>query len=181
MSVPGPGTYIPPAMIGKDGPSVRMGEKSNYEPDMKEHKKKPGPGSYSPDITYSKKKEPNYKIGSATRTDLATDKQRLFQVAPGQYNIDASPVKQKDPQWRFGTEQRPALGQRGGASMPGPGNYALGSRVGEGPKVHMHAKTELIDSNKKMGVPGPGTYDLLNAKNLKMNNDPAYKMGTGSR
>ena len=49
--------------------------------------------------------------------------------------------------------------KKGHESLPGP-IYEIPSRVNEGPKVHMHARTDLVDKNKKKNVPGPGNYDL---------------------
>ena len=49
--------------------------------------------------------------------------------------------------------------KKGHEFLPGP-IYEITSRVGEGPKVHMHARTDLVDKNKKKNVPGPGNYDL---------------------
>ena len=44
---------------------------------------KPGPGAYAPDFYPTKKKEPNFKIGSEVRKNYAADKARLFQTSPG--------------------------------------------------------------------------------------------------
>ena len=59
----------------------------------------------------------------------------------------------------MGSELRPGMVKKGHASLPGP-IYTIPVSVGEGPKVHMHAKTDTVDQNVKKNVPGPGKYDL---------------------
>ena len=76
LNVPGPGTYAAKQVIGKEGPSQSMGAVTHYQPHVKEQAAKPGPGAYSPDKNPGLKTEPAYKMGSAVRQDLATEKQR---------------------------------------------------------------------------------------------------------
>ena len=45
----------------------------------------------------------------------------------------------------------------------------------------MHGKTDLVDYDKKRGVPGPGQYDLQNNQGNKNSRAPAYSLGTGNR
>ena len=59
----------------------------------------------------------------------------------------------------MGSEIRRGMVKKGHESLPGP-IYAIPVSVGEGPKVHMHAKTDNVDQNVKKNVPGPGKYDL---------------------
>ena len=75
-------------------------------------------------------------------------------------------MKDKAATWRIGTEVRPEMAQKGHEKYPGVGAYNIPSHVSEGPKVHMHAKTDTVDQNVKKGVPGPGNYDLQNKPNL---------------
>ena len=49
-----------------------------YSPETKENFYKPGPGTYDGNSIKLKKSDPAYKLGSATRLDLATSKQQLF-------------------------------------------------------------------------------------------------------
>ena len=49
---------------------------------------------------------------------------------------------------------------KGHDKMPGAGAYIIPSKITDGPKVHMHAKTDKVDQNLKKNVPGPGNYDL---------------------
>ena len=50
--------------------------------------------------------------------------------------------------------------QKGHERYPGAGEYAIPSKISEGPKIHMHAKTDKVDQDRKKNVPGPGNYDL---------------------
>lgn len=70
---------------------------------------------------------------------------------------------------------------KGHDRYPGAGTYAIPSKITEGPKVHMHAKTDSVDQNVKRAVPGPGQYDLQNSPNTRHNRGPAYSLGSGSR
>ena len=160
LHVPGPGNYMARTFTGEEGSKFSMGMKMEYEPHRKEQKFKPGPGNYSPNTNPTKKKESAWKIGSEVRKDLAFEKAKGFQTSPGQYEPDYTKVKDKAAGWRIGTEIRPSMVTRGHEHMPGAGAYPLPSTITEGPKVHMHAKTDHVDQNKKRNVPGPGNYDL---------------------
>ena len=74
MAVPGPGTYIPPALTGNEGRKVTMGGLNKYDPLKLEQSYKPGPGQYSPISSATSLKSPNYKIGSGSRKDLLSEK-----------------------------------------------------------------------------------------------------------
>lgn len=100
-------------------------------------------------------------------------------MAPGQYDPDHNKVKEKAAGWRIGTELRPDMAKKGHEKYPGAGEYRIPTRVGDGPKVHMHAKTNLVDQNVKKGVPGPGNYELQNTQNLQHLNQPSFTVGTG--
>ena len=145
---------------GRDLPSYSMGATITFSPERKEGAFRPGPGNYSPSSSFIKKSEPSFGIGTETRRDLAFEKAKLFQTSPGQYNPKPEATKLKAAGWRIGTESRPGLVQKGAEKIPGAGTYAIPSRVAEGPKIGMHAKTDHVDQNKKKNVPGPGQYDL---------------------
>jgi len=65
--------------------------------------------------------------------------------------------------------------------VPGAGNYNIPSRVAEGPKIGMHARTDNVDQNVKKGVPGPGQYNLQNSPGNKNKRAPSYSLGSGNR
>ena len=156
LNVPGPGNYTAKTYTGKDLPSYSMGAHMNYSPERKEQAFKPGPGNYSPEGNKIKKKEPSYRIGTETRRDLAFEKAQLFQTSPGQYEPDFKATKLKAAGWRIGTETRPSMVKKGLDKVPGAGTYSIPSRIAEGPKIGMHAKTDTVDQNVKKAVPGPG-------------------------
>lgn len=45
----------------------------------------------------------------------------------------------------------------------------------------MHARTDSVDMNKKMNIPGPGQYNLQDTGNANMPKAAAFSMGSGSR
>ena len=45
----------------------------------------------------------------------------------------------------------------------------------------MHARTDLVDKDRKKNVPGPGQYDLQNSPGNRNNRAAAYSMGSGTR
>lgn len=126
-----------------------MGQTLSFEPHRKEQKQKPGPGTYSPQHDQTNEKRAAWKIGSDIRRDLKFDKCKEFQTAPGQYDPDPTKVQKKAAGWRIGSESRPGLVTKGHDKYPGAGTYELPSHITEGPKVHMHAKTDLANQNKK--------------------------------
>ena len=72
--IPGPGTYAIPSVIGKDGPSKTLHSTLNYSPEQVENAKKPGPGAYDGDVLKTRKQDPQYKLGTGQRLDLAFQK-----------------------------------------------------------------------------------------------------------
>lgn len=65
--------------------------------------------------------------------------------------------------------------------VPGPDSYTLPSRISEGPMSSMHAKTDLVDKDRKKNVPGPGAYNLQDSPNLNHKKVPAFRMGSSER
>ena len=166
---------------GKETPAFSMGATIAYSPEKKESAYKPGPGNYSPEANKIKKSEPAYRIGTEIRRDLAFEKAKTFQTSPGQYDPKPEFTKLKAAGWRIGTETRPGMVQKGQDKVPGAGAYVIPSRISEGPKISMHAKTDSVDPVVKRNVPGPGRYDLQNSPGLKNTRAPAYSLGSGSR
>ena len=156
LKVPGPGNYNSKEFTGRDLPSYSMGATMTYSPERKEQAFKPGPGSYEPGIEGTKNKEPAYKIGSEVRRDLAFEKAQHFQTSPGQYDPIPENTKLKAAGWRIGTETRPGMVTKGQEKVPGAGQYQIPSKIADGPKIGMHAKTDSVDQNVKKNVPGPG-------------------------
>ena len=65
--------------------------------------------------------------------------------------------------------------------VPGPNSYSIPSRIAEGPKVHMHGKTDTVDQVRKRNIPGPGSYNLQDANNPNQSRPAAFSMGTSKR
>ena len=55
-----------------------MGATNTWSPEKKEQAIKPGPGNYNPESSFTKNKEPAFKIGTETRRDLAFEKAQHF-------------------------------------------------------------------------------------------------------
>lgn len=70
---------------------------------------------------------------------------------------------------------------KGHEAQPGPNTYNIPSKVGEGPKSHMHARTDTVDMNKKLNIPGPGSYDVAEKTNGNIPKAAAFSMGSGNR
>ena len=89
-------------------------------------------------------------------------------------------TKMKAAGWRIGSEKRPGMVKKGHEKLPGP-IYEIPSKVVEGPKCHMHAKTDKVDQNLKKNYPGPGNYDLQNSPNTRHKKAAAFSLGTSQR
>ena len=55
------------------------------------------------------------------------------------------------------------------------------SKISEGPKYHIGARTKDVINEIKDFVPGPGQYDVLNATTSNIKNEPSFSLGSGSR
>lgn len=64
---------------------------------------------------------------------------------------------------------------------PSPQGYVLPSRVGEGPKIAMHAKTISVDMAIKQKFPGAGSYETHHLDNKNMKSGPKFSMGNEKR
>lgn len=71
---PGPGSYMARTFTGFENPQFSMGQTLMWKPHAKEQKQKPGPGSYSPMQSTTKKKEAAWRIGTEVRRDLQFEK-----------------------------------------------------------------------------------------------------------
>ena len=70
---------------------------------------------------------------------------------------------------------------KGTEKVPGAGSYVIPSTL-SGPKIGMHARTDLVDKDRKKNIPGPGQYDLQNSPGVgKSIRAAAYSMGSSMR
>ena len=111
---------------------------------------------------------------------MVANKRRGFQTAPGQYDPMMEYTKMKAAGWRIGSEKRPGMVKKGHEVLPGP-IYEIPSKMVEGPKCHMHAKTDKVDQNMKKNYPAPGAYDLQNSPNTRHKKAAAFSLGTSQR
>lgn len=124
-----------------------------------------------------KRKDPSFSMGAKFQTENT----KLNVPGAGSYNPKPETTKLRAAGWRIGTENRPSMVQKGQKFVPGAGSYAIPSRIQEGPRVGMHARTDTVDQNVKKGIPGPGSYDLMASPGAKNRRSPAYSLGSGSR
>lgn len=92
---------------------------------------------------------------------------------PGNYEPKATRYN-SSPQWGMGTSKRPAINRV--SNNPGPQQYDMGSKIGEGNKYSVGQKLGgSLDTFKK--VPGPGAYTPVRPTDVSA----AYSMGTKSK
>jgi hypothetical protein len=156
--MPGPGTYMPGPIKGKDSQGKTIAGKipERHRDDY------PGPGQYkSPD----KRNGPAYSLsGHRTEDPLMREKSKM--PPPGTYNVDDTSTKNKSPCISFGG--KPKAQNLTGDGIPGPGQYQLKSTL-EGRGGYLAGKN--IEKIKER-APGPGQYD-----NLYYKSGPAFTIG----
>lgn len=84
----------------------------DYTPEKKENACKPGPGQYDQSISAVKRREPGWKVGTATRHDLETKKRLMGTVSPDKYSPNFSTIKNAAARWGFGSEKRKDLASK---------------------------------------------------------------------
>ncbi|CAK93207.1 unnamed protein product (macronuclear) [Paramecium tetraurelia] len=122
----------------------------------------PGPGKYSPDVSFIKSTQPVFKIGKESRI---TQKKVSQGPGPGRYyseqakylfllrNYDAR-SKKRQPCYSLGKANRISMTDNESQFVPGPGAYdsppqKLGNITIKGAKAQMQSQK----------IPGPGTYN----------------------
>lgn len=100
---PGPGGYSLSSIIGNEGPKNSMHATIDYTPEQKENMAKPGPGTYSGDVSGVKTKNPGWKLGTAVRNDLESKKKELFTQSPNKYNPNYQATRNNAAKWGFGS------------------------------------------------------------------------------
>ncbi len=194
---PGPGAYsIKPY---SRGPKYSMRFKPNSSSELRNRSRSPGPiylpkiRSGSPKFSiqgkYKYKKilvsdtpGPDYNVGtknlrkapaytfSHAKTEVEENR-KGFGPGPGQYNLEKGNDK---PKYGFGTSTRDAAGSD---EVPGPGQYAYKSSVGEGAKITIGQRLDYDPTTKEQTeVPGPGNYEVR-----KGPAGPQYSIGTSNR
>ena len=122
----------------------------------------PGPGAYEHDYTVTVKKEPGWRIGTASRNDQEKIKLRTCDFPPmNKYDPNYHATIKALPKWGFGSSQRSNLAKSKMIS-PSMQTYNIPSKAVEGRQQCMGLKLNsggAIDNGKQKNTPGPGNYD----------------------
>lgn len=193
--MPGPGSYVSPGKVGREGKKYTMSGRTPAKTFASTPS--PGPCAYTPS---SRSVEDKAKICwlaslcdkihcSFGKVERSWEGSKMTVVpGPGQYDTakKAGVLQSVSPSWgyfsgtntvdRIGTEKRKdeTLPRD---MVPGPGNYAMKTTVGEGPKTVLGLR--LGEKKPTTKVPGPGAYSP-NAKTV-IEKMPATGMGYGTR
>lgn len=167
---PGPGQYGSQVNLGHEAPKYSLvGRRPDTTPRV--GRNSPGPGNYNPSESFTKSQMPKWKFGSATRKDLKRD----ASPSPDSYSINKLDSKKiNSPSYGFGSSNRKPLSSN--SLSPGPGNYAIPSKIVEKTGYYMGAK---ISDLKKDQYPGPGNYNP--EVNLSKQACPNFGIGTSQR
>ena len=133
-NTPGPGNYVVPNMVGREGRQVSMHKLIKYSTLEKEQHLLPGPSSYDDKTRNVVKREAQYKIGTGPRFDTSEEKQKAFHQDPGNYQPSWSLTTKASKKYGFGTEERKHIVKKDSGLLPGPGNYKVPDKVVTGPK-----------------------------------------------
>lgn len=137
----------------------------------------PGPGTYEkPKANIEAVKSMKFGTGQRSNMESATAK---INPGPGEHQPDYKVGRNAAPNYGFGSETRNSSNNLK-KTTPGPGNYAIGSLIGEGRKNTMHSTIKYSPERKENSFkPGPGNY---NPKPLAVKKqDPQYKVGSSTR
>lgn len=145
--VPGPGHYT-----HRDVANARAWSLTPRRPDHRQKKKEdmPGPGAH--EVRGQLGQGPKYTV-SPRRQDPQL--RRGLQPGPGEYDQEDRATSHKPPTWGFGTSSRPDSAGNINAATPGPGAYAQGTKVGQGPKYSMQSRRLGVRAQPS---PGPGAH-----------------------
>lgn len=137
----------------------------------------PGPGTYEkPKANIESVKSMKFGTGQRSKMESSTAK---VNPGPGEHQPDYKVGRDAAPKYGFGSETRNTNADLK-KTTPGPGNYSLGSLIGEGRKNTMHSTIGYSPEKKENSFkPGPGNYD---PKPLSVKRqEPQYKLGSGTR
>lgn len=157
--VPGPGAYEIKGVIGNEGPKRSLAGRFKIDLQAKELLSKPGPGQYTPQVSYSVKQSPNYKIGTSVREKYYLKDKFIHELPPPNiYNPNYDKVKNKSPSTGLGYGERSVMSKT--FMSPGPGQYKTPSVIGEGPTYILGAKiSDIYIAKKDKEVPSPNLYN----------------------
>jgi hypothetical protein len=130
----------------------------------------PGPGQYtSLDTNNHKVKSPQWKIGTAERTD----KKRALSPGPDMYKT--MPDMNEAPKYHFGTKSVTDL-DKFKKTIPGPGQYNPVSN-GFNKTSYSFGGRHNLQNKDLLNRPGPGTYGSKSTLNMTMGKFGTTKKG----
>lgn len=152
---PGPGEYEDVKKAIRVGRGISIGKESKFfhtKQQEREHKDMPGPGDFTPMLSYVAPLGPSITIPKA-----APEQKTEELPGPGHYEPFAESSSKQRPGFKFGREIK---GEKEGDQLfvPGPGDY--NSHVFPGFfKSHIGFPAEKARGpDKPSEVPGPGRY-----------------------
>ena len=124
-AVPAPGNYNIKSQAFESKSKFHMGIKLADQKTLEV----PGSGTYNPTENFTKKAGANYSMGIKLKGGAMSQSQN-FAPGPGAYEGNNDALKIKAPQFGFGSSKRPDITGGNKMQTPGPGNYALPSKIG---------------------------------------------------
>ena len=173
-AVPGPGNYK--VKEGDKGPKYSIGKSTR--PEMVKKTDTPGPADYTLDkgTKATKNKNPEWKIGTGNRGDLAEGDKDV--PGAGEYY---KPELPKGPYYSItGKGNMNDIKDNG---VPGSNKYDIekssaAKKKNPSWKIGTSARDDVTKKKIKENVPGPGTYEQEDKTKVK---HPEFKFGTGKR
>mmetsp|Transcript_36001 Transcript_36001/g.26257 ORF Transcript_36001/g.26257 Transcript_36001/m.26257 type:complete len:90 (-) Transcript_36001:1281-1550(-) len=83
-----------------------------------------------------------YSIGKESRRDAAINKSVVNNPGPGTYT-NSFETQKKSPVWGVGRGMRSSMENKSVKKVPGPGTYNPPSKIIEGPKFIMGARSKI--------------------------------------
>ena len=177
----GPFSYNKSFVDKKKEASYSMGAKLESSLNNKQIANFPPPNAYNPNITQSKLKAPEFKIGTAQRGATYDVRNAKFVPAPGTYEIKSKAFEGLvKPKFHMGQKLTFDDTAKYIHSVPGPGTHDPTTSLikQKAPVFSIGAKfKQTLDTTHI--VPGPGTY-VNSAEKLKLA-APSFGFGTSKR
>jgi hypothetical protein len=181
-SKPGPGAYTPSANFSiKQSPNYKIGTSTREKYYLKDKFKEelPSPNLYNPDFQKLKQKAPATGLGYGERSQMS----KTFNIpGPGAYK---SPTAiGEGPRYGLGARIADTFEHKKAKELPSPFHY--------NPKFEALAKTQSVFSigkskrveisgNRRLNVPGPGTYIGPKGELPTLRDAPKWGFGSSER
>ena len=173
--IPGPGNYK--LKDGPNGPLYSIGTSQRQE--LAKKTDGPGPAGYTLDkgTKATKNKNPEWKIGTGERKDLASGDKDV--PGAGEYY---KPEQPKGPHYSI-TGKGKMTSDVKNNGVPASNTYDIekataGKKKNPSWKIGTSKRDDEVKKKVKENVPGPGTYEQEDKTKIK---HPEFKFGTGKR